>query len=84
MIGKLTPANEIVIWQPRYKDRKVLIAKYKIGNHNKVTFTKAKHLAGKEFYISGVDIINYPLEDNGKIACYAVPLDDLEIFEREQ
>lgn len=69
----------IEIWQPRYKDRKVLIAKYKIVNGlNQIKFTKAKHLDGHLYQMNGTDIVKYPIEDNGKIACYAVPLDDLE------
>lgn len=70
--------NTIEIWQPRWKDRKVLIAKYKVQTNNKIIFTKAKTLEGKDFYISAEKISQYPIEDNGKIACYAVPLDDLD------
>lgn len=76
------PVNRIEIWQPRYKDRKVLIAKYKVGQMNQIEFTKAKHLEGMKFLISGADITKYPLEDNGKIACYAVPMDVLERYEK--
>jgi len=67
----------IEIWQPRYKDRVVLIAKYKVKDFNKIIFTKAKHLKDMEFGMSGKEISSYPVEDNGKIACYAVPLDVL-------
>lgn len=77
-MNRLTPMENIQVWQPRYKDRTVLIARYKVGTHNRITFTKAKHLEGKEFYMSGEDIRNYPLDTNGKIDCYAVSLDDLE------
>lgn len=70
--------QNIEIWQPRYKDNKVLIAKYKIGADNLITFTKAKHLKGMRFRISGQDIQKYPITDNGKIACYEVPFDVLE------
>ena len=71
MIGK----NVIEIWQPRYKDRTCLIAKYKVGTLNKITFTKAKHLQGMEFELTGAEIAKHPIEDNGKIACYVVPMD---------
>lgn len=80
-VTRLTPLQLIEIWQPRYKDRKVLVAKYKVSTHNKIIFTKAKHLEGKEYYISGADASKYPIEDNGKLACYAIPLDDLEPLE---
>ena len=73
--------QNIEIWMPRYKDRKVLIARYKVGQHNKVTFTKAKHLAGKEFYIPGEAVKKHPIETNGTISCYAVPMDELELVE---
>ncbi len=81
-LDRYTPVNRIEIWQPRWKDRKVLIAKYKAGTHNVIFFTKAKNITN-EFYIGGMDLSKYPVEDNGKIACYAVPLDDLEVYESE-
>lgn len=82
ILSKMTPANKIVIWQPRYKDKCILIAKYKVGTHNEITFTKAKHLPDT-YYLSGETIRKYPLETNGKIACYAVHVDELETLERE-
>ena len=81
-VSRLTPCQQIKIWMPRYKDRVVLIAKYKIGTHNEITFTKAKHLAGMVFYMSGTEIASHPLETNGKIPCYAVPIDELYRMER--
>lgn len=80
-VDRLTPIQLIEIWQPRYKDRVVLVAKYKVGTHNKIVFTKAKHLEGKEYYISGAKASTYPIDNNGKIACYTIPLDDLEPLE---
>lgn len=71
--------NRIEIWQPRYKDRKVLIAKYKVGVNNEIVFTKAKHLEGKVFKMKGAKIEKYPLDTNGRIPCYAVSLDDFEV-----
>ncbi len=56
----------------------MLLAKYKVGNDNLIVFTKAKHLAGMEFRISGEEVRKCPLETNGKVPCYAVPLDSLE------
>ena len=41
-LGRLTPANRIEIWQPLWKDRVVLISKYKVGLHNQIEFTKTK------------------------------------------
>ena len=64
------------IWQPRYKDQMVLIAKYKVKPEEeyKIVFTKAKHLEGQDFFMNGDIIMQYPLESNGKIDCYAVPM----------
>lgn len=81
VLDHLTPTQRLEIWQPRWKDRKVLLAKHKVGTHNTITFTKAPTLAG-EYYISGAKAATYPLETNGKIACYAIPLDEFEPLER--
>ena len=69
--------NRIEIWEPRYRDRTVLIAKHKVETHNLIVFTKAKALAGHEYYLAGETIRAYPLETNGKIDCYAVQMDAL-------
>lgn len=70
----------IEIWQPRWKDRVVLIARHKVGADNYITFTKTKSLPGT-YYISGDEVRACPISTNGKIACYAVPLDDLTLKE---
>lgn len=84
LVSKYTPLNLIDIWTPRYKDRKVLIASYKVKELNKIIFTKAKHLAGHEYIMSGAKIRSYPIDTNGKVQCYAVPLDDLEPLEYKE
>jgi hypothetical protein len=82
-----TPCQVIEIWQPRWKDRKVLIAKFKVGTHNEIHFTGGPQkripdsLKGK-FYVSGDTIRKSPLETNGSIDCYAVDLNELEPLER--
>lgn len=69
----------IEIWTPRYHDKVVLIAKYKVcSGSNTIKFTKAKHLLGHLFQISGDEIRKCKLETNGSIPCYAVPMDRLE------
>jgi len=80
LIDRLTPLNKIEIWEPRWKDRKVLIATYKVGEHNKIVFTKAPSMPG-EYYLSGKTIKKCPKETNGKIPVYAVPVDKLEKLE---
>jgi hypothetical protein len=72
----------ISIWSPRWHDRKVLIAKYKvIAGENEIVFTKAKNLEGKVFTMSGAKIASYPLETNGTISCFAVDFDALNVKE---
>lgn len=76
--------NIIEIWSPRYKTNSVLVATYKVAKDNVIVFTKAKYLMGKEFYVSGSDIRSCPLDNNGKIACYDVPMSMLKLYEREE
>ena len=85
-LARLTPVIEFEIWNPRWHDRVALIANFRIGTHNKITFPKAPTLAG-EWYISGEKARTYPLENmptkNGStLAVRAVPLADLEPLER--
>lgn len=82
-LSKDTPANLIEIWQPRWKDRVVLIAKHKIGMHNEIIFTKAPSMGDNHFYASGEDLRACETDTNGKIACYALPMGKLRILERE-
>lgn len=71
----------IEIWAPRWHDRKVLIAKYKVCNgKNEIIFTKGT-LKGKKFWIMGNELTKFPLETNGTISCFAVPLDSLKASE---
>jgi hypothetical protein len=64
----------ITIWEPRWHDRTALIAKYKVQNGlNKIKFIKGT-LKGQEFKLSSDIIRSYPIESNGKIDCYVVPL----------
>jgi len=72
--------NEIQIWSPKYSTDQVLIDPKKVTAHNKIVFTKAKHLEGKQFYLSGLTIRQSHLMSNGKIMCHAVPMDKLELL----
>ena len=68
----------IEIWNPRWHDRIVLIATYKVASGiNKVKFTKSKCFKDKVFEIAGAIIRACPVESNGTISCYAVPLDKI-------
>lgn len=69
----------IEIWQPRYKDNTVLIATYKVENgFNQIRFTKARHLANMIFEVNSDVIRSCPVESNGKISCFAVPMSKLQ------
>ena len=68
--------KRIEIWNPRWHDKVVLVAKYKVEGFNEIVFTKGT-LKGRSCKIKGEDIEKYPIESNGKIDCYAVPLERL-------
>ena len=70
--------QKIEIWTPKYSTNSVLIAKYKVGADNLIVFTKAKHLAGFEYRISGEEIKKSPTQKNGNSEVYVVPFDSLE------
>lgn len=80
VIDRKTPCQLIEIRHPRYHDRKVLIAKYKVGTLNKIIFTEAKSMPG-EYAMKGEDIEKCPVGTNGKLAVYCVPIDSLEPLE---
>lgn len=69
----------IPIIEPRYHDRTVLIATHKVGERNKVIIEKGAY-AG-EYFVSGVVASAYPIQSNGRINCYCVPLSQLEVLE---
>lgn len=66
----------IEILEPRYYDRKVLIACHKVQEKNYIRILKGAY-AG-EYFISGVVASAYDIQSNGKINCYAVPISQLE------
>ena len=84
ILSRTTPAQLFKIWAPRWKDRVVLLDAKHVGTHNEIVFIKAKteSLQGS-FYISGRDVHMCQMDTNGKMNCYAVPLDILEPLERK-
>ena len=72
--------NRIEIFQPRWHDRRVLVACHKVGANNEIVFTKAPTLTGT-YHMRGESMMKYPIESNGKIDCYAVPLIAFEVNE---
>ena len=66
--------NTIEIWAPRYSTGHILIAPYHImAGVNRIVFTKTKH---KPLLMDGARIKSYPMETNGKIGVYCVPIKD--------
>lgn len=91
IIQKPHLCTKMDIWAPRYSDaytatdeRVALLAQYKITHASPViivTFTKAKHLLGQRFCIRRSDVVRCPVDSNGKIPCYAVPMSMFESWE---
>lgn len=79
VVDKYTPLNLISIWSPRYHDNKVLINPRKVGDHNKIVFTKAPSLP-LEYYMSGKMIRSFKKESNGSIMCFCVPVEELKVL----
>lgn len=94
IINKPHFCTKLDIWAPRYSDahtdlseRVALLAQYKVAQSSPViivNFTKAKHLAGQRFCIKKEDVLRCPVDSNGKIPCYAVPMSAFESWETGQ
>lgn len=76
----LRKAN-LVVWEPRWHDHRVLLAKHKVKKGiNTILITGAPRrtsAAEGRYELSEIAIRSYPIESNGTIPCYAVPLDKL-------
>ena len=67
----------IRIWAPRWHDRTVLVAKYKVRDgNNDIMFIKTPSRKGIVDKLNGATIRSYPVKSNGKIDCYVVPLSE--------
>lgn len=67
--------RRIEIWAPRWHDRVVLISTRRIGEINEIVFTKTKAISPEQVFVVPASVIRqYPIVSNGKIQCYAVPL----------
>lgn len=75
----LTRATWIEIWEPRYHDRTVLVATHKINERNKIRILKGAYKG--DYFISGIAAKSYPIQSNGRINCYAIPLSQLEVLQ---
>lgn len=84
IIAKPWFCTKLKIFHPRYHDNVVLIAQYKMLHASPVViieFVRSKSLKGQRFCATRETILHCPLESNGKIACYAVPMDKLESWD---
>lgn len=68
----------INIIEPRYHDHKVLVAVYKVAKGRKNIINILKGAYKGKYRMSGIAICSYPVESNGVIPCYAVPIDKME------
>lgn len=78
--------TELEIWAPRYStnDCCVLASKVKSDSETyKIWFSKANHLEGNQYIMSGAEIKKYgvlsPTKQDGKVV-YAIPMLTLEKF----
>lgn len=79
LMDKYVQFNFLHIKEPRWHDKRVLLACSKVGEHNKVVITQTKEDGTRYFpeplYISGKNARKYKRGSNGVIPCYEVPLD---------
>lgn len=86
---KLSPnavASRMTIYSPRWHDRVVLIATFRVGEHNIIEMPRASKNWVGEWYVSGEDVRQSPKEKlktkQGRLMdMYAVPLDKLVVYE---
>lgn len=87
LLGKFDQVVPFDIWAPRYSTKDVLLACHKVDNtktkHFKVTFSKAKSMAG-DWYVSKEVVKKCKKETNGTIMTYVVPLDKLQPLKIKQ
>ncbi len=89
-LSQSTPCNHIAIKYPRWKQRVVGVAKFRVGTHNAIEITAV----GKDgeryypdmYYMSGEDIVKHPVQKlpGSGVELYLVPINELEILEREK
>lgn len=72
--------NQILVWEPRWHDRTVLIADYRLFEHNEVVISHKDF--PKPLYLSKERARQFPLEQmktkrGGRIAVRVIPIDEL-------
>lgn len=82
LVSKDLKLSDIDIWEPRHHDGVILIAPWKVHQHNRITFSKTPNMPD-QYYLSEATIKKYPLELVGKHKMYAVHMDELEGIDYE-
>lgn len=86
-LGKFEPMTYLEVFEPRYHDKTALLNGPKVKRATtqwvRVKFTKAKSMEG-DWVVSRSKVMKYPLQSNGTIQCYAVPLSELNILEIDE
>jgi len=88
-LPKFSFVNTIELWQPRWRDKVVLLDTRKIGEHNVVHITKAGKSWDGNWYVSGKTVKLYapeqhPTKSGGHILLHPVPLDELVVYEGKE
>ena len=86
-LNRLDPVNQLTIFAPRWRDRVVLLADWKIGTHNRIDI-KSKGADGhphypSPMYVSGAKAKSYPVESVKGFKMRPVPLAELEAMEEQ-
>lgn len=76
----------IEIWEPRYRDKKVLVASSKAKGNIEIAITKGFYKG--EYRVNAEDVLNSPKEmmatkSGGEIEVVCIPLEKLEKIENE-
>lgn len=85
-LPEMTPMSVVDIQKPRWKQRVVGIASFRVGQHNKVrilaTGKDGERYYPDDMYISGEDVKKHPVQllPSG-VKLYLVPISDLERLE---
>lgn len=70
--------NTIEIWAPKFSTQQILIAPYHVQpGLNRIVFTKTWR--DKVLLMDAAKIKSYPMQSNGSIGVYAIPIKDFEI-----
>lgn len=87
LLSRMTPCQEIRIKAPRWKQRVVGVASFRVGTHNKIII-EAKGKDGKPYYPeplygSGEMIQRQPVQvlPGSGVKLYLVPISELEPLE---